>query len=369
MAAEIWRTPRVCRALARAALVCALSVSIAGCAFYWQAIGGQLDLMRKRTPIEELLSDPGLDPKLKSELGAVGKIRKFAVTDLLLPDNKSYTTYVALDRPYVVWNVVAAEEFSVEPKRWCFPFAGCVSYRGFFDRADAERFEKKLASEGYDTSSGGSDAYSTLGYFADPVLSTMIGSGVQNVASLLFHELAHQKLYVKNDSEFSEAFATAIEEYGTERWLSAHADEAALAAYRRRLRHRSDFAALVSAQQERLRAVFATSEPKEQKRADKARAFDAMRADYAAVKQSWGGGAGDYDAWFARPLNNAALAAVATYRRWVPVLRARIDVLGLQAFYAEMAELAKLKVPERAERLESWRAAASASAGIPPQTG
>src|SRR2546423_120331 len=120
----------------------------------------------------------------------------------------------------------------------CATFAGCISYRGFFARADAERFEKKLASEGYDTSSGGSDAYSTLGYFADPVLSTMIGGGVQNVASLLFHELAHQKLYVKDDSEFNEAFATAIEEYGTERWLGAHADEASLAAYRRRLRHR-----------------------------------------------------------------------------------------------------------------------------------
>jgi predicted aminopeptidase len=367
MAAEIWRTARVCRALVRAALIGAAVVALAGCAFYWQAIGGQIDLLRKRTPIEQLLADPGLDPKLKSELGAVAEIRKFAVTDLLLPDNKSYTTYVALDRPYVVWNVVAAEEFSVEPKRWCFPFAGCVSYRGFFDRADAERFEKKLAMDGYDTSSGGSDAYSTLGYFADPVLSTMVGAGEQYVASLLFHELAHQKLYVKNDSEFSEAFATAIEEYGTERWLSSHADETGLAAYRRRLRHRGDFAALVSAQQDRLRAVFATNEPVEQKRADKARAFDAMRADYAVVKRSWDG-IGDYDAWFAQPLNNATLAAVATYRRWVPALRARIDALGLDAFYAEMAELAKLEVAERAARLETLRTA-SRSAGAPPQPG
>jgi predicted aminopeptidase len=366
MAVEIGRTANVCRTIVRAALVGAGVVALAGCAFYWQAIGGQIDLLRKRTPIEELLADPTLDPKLKSELGAVAEIRKFAVTDLLLPDNKSYTTYVALDRPYVVWNVVAAEEFSVEPKRWCFPFAGCVSYRGFFDRADAERFEKELAAKGYDTSSGGSDAYSTLGYFADPVLSTMIGSGRQAVASLLFHELAHQKLYVKDDSEFSEAFATAIEEYGTERWLIAHADEAGLAAYRRRLGHRSDFAALVSAQQERLRAVFATNEPVEQKRADKTRAFDTMRADYAVVKQSWGG-AGDYDAWFAQPLNNATLAAVATYRRFLPALRARIDALGLKGFYAEMAELAKLTVAERAARLEGQPAPASASARVPPQ--
>jgi len=243
-----------------------------------------------------------------------------------------------------------------------------VSYRGFFDRGDAEHFEKGLVSQGYDTSSGGSDAYSTLGYFADPVLSTMIGAGEQYVASLLFHELAHQKLYVKDDSEFSEAFATTIEEYGTERWLTARGDAAGLAAYRRRLKHRSDFAELVTMQQARLRAVFATDEAAEQKRTEKARAFDAMRADYEVLKKSWGG-TGDYDAWFAQPLNNATLAAVATYRRWVPALRSRIDALGLEGFYAEMAELAKLRPPERAARLEGWLNTASASTRGPPQTG
>lgn len=354
MKPEIHSPSNVCCALVRAAVVCAALVSLAGCAFYWQAIGGEFDLLRKRTPIEKLLADPAVDPKTKTELTAVAEIRKFAVTDLLLPDNKSYTTYVALDRPYVVWNVVAAEQFSVQPKRWCFPVAGCVSYRGFFDRADAERFEKELVSEGYDTSSGGSSAYSTLGYFADPVLSTMLGGGELYVASTLFHELAHQKLYVKNDSEFSEAFATAIEEYGAERWLVARGNDTALAAYQRRLVHRADFAALISAQQERLRAVFATNEPVEQKRADKARAFDVMRADYAAVKQRWGG-SGEYDAWFQQPLNNAALASVATYRRWVPALRARIDAVGLAEFYDDTAELAKLKAPERAARLEGWK--------------
>jgi predicted aminopeptidase len=361
MTTEICRRPNIGRPLARAAIVCAALVSLGGCAFYWQAIGGQIDLLRKRTPIDKLLADPKLDPKTKGELTAVAEIRKFAVTDLLLPDNKSYTTYVALDRQYVVWNVVAAEEFSVAPKRWCFPVAGCVSYRGFFDRADAERFEKELVGEGYDTSSGGSSAYSTLGYFADPVLSTMLGGGEAYVASTLFHELAHQKLYVKDDSEFSEAFATAVEEYGTERWLTARGYDAALAAYQRRLLHRADFAALIAAQQDRLRAVFATNEPVEQKRADKARAFDAMRADYAAVKERWGG-TGEYDAWFAQPLNNAALASVATYRHWVPALRARIEAVGLAAFYAEAAELAKLKAPERAARLETWGAASGVSA-------
>ena len=184
----------------------------------------------------------------------------------------------------------------------------------------------------------------------------MLGGGELYVASTLFHELAHQKLYVKNDSEFSEAFATAIEEYGTERWLAAHGSAAALAAYQRRLVHRADFAALISAQQDRLRTVFATNEPVEQKRADKARAFDTMRADYAAVKQRWGGSS-EYDAWFQEPLNNAALASVATYRRWVPALRARIDAVGLAQFYADTAELAKLDPRDRAARLEGWKTA------------
>jgi predicted aminopeptidase len=350
----------------RVAALGLLAASLYGC-FYWQAIGGQLELLRKRTPIEKLLADPGVDPKLKTTLASVAEIRRFASQELLLPDNDSYTSYVDLGRPYVVWNVVATPEFAVEPKRWCFPFVGCVGYRGFFDRDAAEKFAAGLAREGFDTYSGGSTAYSTLGYFADPVLSTMIGGGEQYVASLLFHELTHQKLYVKDDSEFSEALATAIEEYGTERWLGTHGTADALALYRRRLRYRSDFADLIAAQQARLRAVFAAGGTIEEKRAAKARAYDAMRADYAAVKARWGG-ITDYDAWFAAPLNNATLAAVATYRRWVPALRARLDEVGLEAFYRDMTALSKLSVAERAARLEAWLDALS-PAGAAPQSG
>jgi predicted aminopeptidase len=339
-----------------------LATLLAGC-FYWQAIGGQLELLRKRTPIEKLLADPEVDSKLKASLASVAEIRRFASEELGLPDNDSYTSYVDLGRPYVVWNVVATPEFAVEPKRWCFPFVGCVGYRGFFDREDAEKFAAGLAREGLDTYSGGSTAYSTLGYFADPVLSTMIGGGDQYVASLLFHELTHQKLYVKDDSEFSEALATAIEEYGTERWLASHGTPEALELYRRRLRYRSDFADLISVQQARLRAVFAAGGTVEDKRAAKARAYDAMRADYAVTKARWGG-VTDYDAWFASPLNNATLAAVATYRRWVPAMRARLDEVGLTAFYEEMAALSKLSVADRAARLQAWLDALSPAGGL-----
>jgi predicted aminopeptidase len=341
----------------RIALLALLAVPIAGC-FYWQAIGGQLELLRKRTPIEDLLADPKLDPTLKSTLASVAEIRRFASEELLLPDNKSYTSYVDLGRPYVVWNVVATPEFAVEPKRWCFPFVGCVGYRGFFEREAAEKFAAGLEREGLDTYSGGATAYSTLGYFADPVLSTMIGGGEQYIASLLFHELTHQKLYVKDDSEFSEALATAIEEYGTERWLGVQGTPAALGLYRRRLSYRSDFADLIVAQQARLRVVFAAGGSEEEKRAAKARAYDAMRTDYGVMKARWGGTT-DYDAWFATSLNNATLAAVATYRRWVPALRARLDEVGLEAFYDEMTALSKLSVAERAARLQTWLDAVS----------
>ena len=337
-------------------LLCVAS-ALSGCAvpFYWQAIGGQLELLRKRTPIEKLVDDPAVDSALRAKLSSVAAIRRFAVDELHLPDNKSYTTYVALDRSYVVWNVVAAKEFSVDPERWCFPFAGCVAYRGFFARDKAERLQAELTAEGLDTYSGGSSAYSTLGYFADPVLSTMVNGGEQYVASLLFHELAHQKLYIKGDSEFSEAYATTIEEFGTERWLMTHGTPADIDRYRQRRQRGADFGALIAAQQSRLREIYTRGDPPEIKRAAKRAAFETLKSDYAGVKARWGGNA-EYDAWFAQPLNNATLAAVATYTRWVPVLRARLESRGLDSFYADTGALAELKNDERAERLRGWAA-------------
>ncbi|MEO8467477.1 MAG: aminopeptidase [Gammaproteobacteria bacterium] len=336
------------------ALLC-VATTLSGCAvpFYWQAINGQLELLRKRTPIEKLVDDPAVDSGLRTKLSSVATMRRFAVDELGLPDNKSYTSYVALDRSYVVWNVVAAKEFSVDPERWCFPFAGCVAYRGFFARDKAERFQAELMAEGLDTYSGGSSAYSTLGYFADPVLSTMIVGGDQYVASTLFHELAHQKLYIKGDSEFSEAYATTIEEYGTERWLMTHGAPADVDRYRQRRQRGADFGQLITGQQSRLRNVYAGPDPPEAKRVAKRLAFEKLQSDYAAVKSKWGGNA-EYDAWFAQPLNNAALAAVATYTRWVPVLRARLESRGLDGFYADTTALAKLTNDERAERLRGW---------------
>jgi predicted aminopeptidase len=321
--------------------------------FYWQAIGGEIEMLRKRTPIERVLADPTESDRVKSALSGVASIRSFAVHTLDLPDNKSYTTYADLGRRYVVWNVVATPEFSTVPKHWCFPFAGCVSYRGFFDEDKARRYEKALEKEGLDTYMGGSTAYSTLGYFKDPILNTMIDGGEQYIASVLFHELAHQRLYVKSDSAFSEAFAMAVEEYGTERWLESRGDARALDRYRKRLRYRSEFSELVAKQERRLRDVFSRPISAQEKREAKAAAFAQMRDDYRVLKASWGG-VSDYDGWFDQPLNNATLAAVATYRRWLPTLKARLERLGVQDFYAEMERLAKMSNAERQLVLQAW---------------
>ncbi len=349
--------------------LCALVAALSGCAapYYWQAIGGQIELLRKREPIEDILADPSADPQLKATLARIETMRRFAVDELLLPSNDSYTTYVALDRPYVVWNVVAAEEFSVDPRRWCFPFAGCVAYRGYFDKAAADRFAAKLAAEGLDVQSGGSTAYSTLGYFDDPVLSTMVNGGEQYVASLLFHELAHQQLYVKSDSEFSEAFAMVIEELGTERWLSRYGVPADLERYRARRQRRAQFGELIAAQQVRLRALYASGAPAERLRADKELAFGTLRREYEALKATWQGNS-EYDAWFAQPLNTATLASVATYTRWIPALRARLEEVGLRAFYADAAAIAELPPAQREERLRAWESSADAN-GDPSASG
>jgi predicted aminopeptidase len=338
---------------------------VSGCVlpYYWQAIGGQISLLRKREPIETIVADETQSAVLRDELGTVAAIRKFAVTKLELPDNESYTTYVDLGRPYVVWNVVAAERFSVAPVQWCFPFAGCVSYRGYFDRADAEKFAARLAEQGYDTYSAGSGAYSTLGYFDDPVLNTMLGGDVVSLAGGLFHELAHQKIYVKGDSELSEAFATTVEEHGVEVWLKEQGDSAALDQYRMRIQRRGEFAALIAAQQARLQEIYTAQSDDAAKLDAKAQAFATLQSEYLAFKQRWGG-TNEYDGWLREPLNNATLAAIATYRRWLPALKWRLQSTGVTQFYADVAALAELPENERAARLEEWDRQSSATSRL-----
>lgn len=340
---------------ALAALISTALLSSCSLPYYWQAVGGQMELFTSRTPIERVLDDGALDADTYHVLERVPEILEFASTRLGLPHDGSYRSYVELDRPFVVWNVVAAEEFSIEPVRWCFPFAGCVAYRGYFDAADALDYQRKLQARGLDTFVGGATAYSTLGYLNDPVLSTMLTGGVDGLAGLLFHELAHQKVYVTGASEFNEAYATAIEEHGMTLWLAEHADARALDAYGRTRARRDAFAELVARQQQRLEQIYASSADAEAKRRDKREAFARMREEYAELARGWGGG-GEYDAWFEAELNNARLAAVTTYRRWLPAFRSRLEAIGIDAFQAEVETLAELDAAERTARLGRWLA-------------
>jgi len=335
---------------------------VGGCAlpYYWQAGGGQLDLMRRRVPIEAAVADESLDQSTRDRLATVAELRRFASAELGLPDNGSYSSFVDLGRDYVVWNVIAAEAFSVDPVQWCFPVAGCVSYRGYFDRENAGRFERKLAAEGYDTWSGGSGAYSTLGYFSDPVINTMIGGSDADLARILFHELAHQRLYIKGDSELSEAFASAIEEYGVEQLLVRRGDTAALEAYRERRVRGVLLAELVERQREHLRDIYGADFEQAELLRRKAATFESMRREYEALKQEWGGH-GDFDGWFEGDMNNARLAAISTYRKWLPGLRWRLDSIGPEAFFAEVEALGDLRDDARSAQLDAWNLESEAS--------
>ena len=326
----------------------------AGCAlpYYLHAASGQMSLMRQRVPIGEILADPEADPRTREWLELVLRLRRFAFDELGLPESESYTSYVDLDRDFVVWNVVAAGQFSVEPVTWCFPVAGCVAYRGYFAEERAEAFAERLRERGYDTFVGGSPAYSTLGHFRDPVLSTMLGRGEIAIAALLFHEMAHQRIYVKDDTELSESFATAVEQYAVERWLAAGDRLEALADYRQSLARRQQFADLVANQRRRLSEIYAGETDPEQRLPAKEAAFTAMRRDYEALKAGWGG-ARDYDGWFDGSFNNARLVALTSYQRWVPGLKARLEQLGPAGFYAELDELIALEPAARELRLEA----------------
>lgn len=343
---------------ARCLLLLAALVPLAcGCdtlRYYTQAVGGHLDLMRRSSPIDEQLGRDAVPAALKAKLQAVLRIREFASRELALPDNGSYKHYADLGRQYVVWNVFAAPEFSLDPLSSCFVLAGCVSYRGYFSEADAQTAGAALRAQGYDVYVGGVPAYSTLGWFDDPVLNTFIQYPEAGLARLMFHELAHQVLYVKNDTRFNESFAATVEQAGVERWLAQRGSDSDRAVYERLQRMRNGFVALILKYRAILEPYYRQDLAVEQKRLGKARRFAEMEEEYRRLKASWGGFAG-YDRWFAGKPNNATLASVALYTELVPAFRAMLDHEGgnLWRFYAAAKGLAKLPKEERDARLSA----------------
>jgi predicted aminopeptidase len=305
---------------------------LSGC-YVMQAATGQAAVANRSRPIEVVVADPATPAATRGRLELAVRAREFAIHELGLPDGKSFREYADLHRPYAVWNVVATPEFSIEPRRWCFPVAGCVAYRGYFDESAARSLALKLARRGDDVTVGGVATYSTLGHFADPLFNTMVGWRESRFVGTIFHELAHERLYVAGDSEFNEAFASVVEEEGVRLWFESQDRAADLAAYRVAGGREADFAALLRDARRRLARLYGSELEQQDMRNEKQREFGRLKFAYEQLKRAWGGYAG-YDAWFARVLNNADLASVATYRDCIPDLQRELQSAGsLPAFY------------------------------------
>ncbi|HVM49130.1 MAG TPA: aminopeptidase [Candidatus Acidoferrum sp.] len=357
-------------------------IVVSGChtfAFYGQAIKGQYQIVASERQIKKLIADPQTPAQLKSRLQLIEELRAFAAKDLKLPVDGHYEKYADLRRRYVVWNVQAAPEFSLQPKTWWYPFVGSVEYRGYFSEGGAQDYAAGMRKKSYDVYVDGVEAYSTLGWFRDPVLNTFISNAPPDLAETLFHELGHQRLFAPGDTDFNEAFATSVGQEGARRWLRAKGDQAAYDRYQAELRRSQQFVGLVQSARKRLAGIYGDertdtgqlkasrkppSVPPEELRRRKQQVFEEMRADYAQLKAQWGGNR-DYEGWFARAINNAQLNSVAAYFDLVPCFEQLLAQNGgdLEKFYQACSRLAKEPQDERHRRLLALRPGALAAAG------
>jgi predicted aminopeptidase len=337
------------------AAVC-LTSGCSSVAYVLQAAGGHLDLLQRARPVADAVADPATPAALKERLQLSQRLRDFAVTELKLPDNNSYRRYADLQRDAVVWNVVAAPALSLTLKTWCFPVMGCVGYRGYFQRAEADALAAQLQAEGLEASVYGVPAYSTLGWSnwvgGDPLLNTFLRWPEGALAQLIFHELTHQVAYAADDTTFNESFAVAVERIGSRRWLDRHASPDARAAYALAEARREDFRALTLRYRGLLQAVYAGPDSVALQRERKAAVMVALRRDYAVLKaERWQGYAG-YDEWFAKA-NNASFGVLAAYNELVPEFESLFARQGgdFTRFYAEVQALAALPKDQRRARL------------------
>ncbi len=312
-----------------------------GIAYYAQAINGHAQLLHHSESIHVLLRDaPDMAPALRERLLKVLEIRAFASEQLALPDNGSYRRFASLSTKAVVWSLVATPEFSVAPRHWCYPLIGCASYRGYFSEHEANAEAARQARQGYDVTVNPVAAYSTLGWFDDPLPSTVIDWPEPLLAGLIFHELAHQKLYIQDDSAFNESFASALQRAGVERWLARRGTPQMRADWQQRQQREAMFVALLQQTRRRLQALYRKPLALERLRAAKQAEWQRLREHYQRVSAHWPPGTG-YAAWFERPLNNARFAAVQTYEQWVPAFLALLDQQqgDFSAFYRTVREI------------------------------
>lgn len=338
-------------------VVMGFELALSGCSswsYYRQAAAGQWRLLQASRPVADVLADPATPPPLRRQLELARELRAFASRDLALPDNASYRGYADLRRPYAVRNVFAAPELSLEPRQWCFWLVGCLNYRGYFEAKGAEQLAAALRAEGDDVYVADIPAYSTLGWFGDPLLNTFIHWPTGRLAELLFHELAHQRVYVADDSAFNEAFATTVGRLGAQRWLERRGSATEHAQFLSDQRKRQAFFGLTTIARERLATVYASSRPDAEKRTEKQRVLAELRGDYQTLWRAWGDRASD-DRRFARDLNNARLAGISTYQQWVPAFEALFERAGrdFAAFYRAVEALGSEPPARREARLRA----------------
>lgn len=329
-------------------------VQIEGC-YYMQAIRGHAELMSRRRPVAEVIEDASVPDEIRDRLALVAEARDFAVSELLLPDNDSYRTYADLERDFVVWNVFAAPEFSLMAKTWCYPVAGCVAYRGYFSEAAARKLGDRLQTDGYDVAIGGVSAYSTLGRFADPVLNTMMRWSDLELVSTLFHELAHQKLYVKGDSAFNESFASAVAEIGLSRWLASRSAAGEHASYQARRELRKLILAEVSKTRDHLKKLYESDVGDDAKRTRKREILDELSAKADKILLQASSASGN---WLASPLNNARLVSLNLYEGRLDAFKTLLADCdeSISCFYARAESLAELALADRNRRMDELTA-------------
>ena len=324
-------------------------VLLTGCSqlgYLSQATRGQLEITFSRKPIDEVLANNQANPQTKQRLELVKRIRQFAIDELDLPKNSSYTTYSELGRRHVIWNVVAAPPYDLTLKTWCYPITGCISYRGYFSEKKASSYQESLIEEGYDTDLYGVAAYSTLGWLSDPVLDTFLFYPDYALAGLIFHELAHQVLYVKDDSAFNEAFATAVEQEGVERWMRAEGNPEQISKYRASKEKNARIIELILDYRKRLGNAYQNSSESRLSE-EKARILQEMTTAYQSLSKS-GLGTRFWDRWFEEGVNNARLGGIATYNKLVPAFRAVLsESESMAMFYKTVADQGKLPIAER----------------------
>ena len=334
-------------------LLLALLNGCSSASYYSQLATGQWQLLKAREPVSQVIADPQRDPALREHLRKAQAARTFASQQLHLPDNQSYRLYADLERPYVVWNVFAAPEFSLSPVTHCFPIAGCVAYRGYYSQGGARGEAALQRQQGMDVFVSGVEAYSTLGWFDDPILNTMLNWGDERLASLIFHELAHQRFYVKDDTEFNESFANFVEQEGTRQWRIVQGLPTANASG---LQQRDQFIALVLNARERLQRLYEQPLSATEMRQRKAQEFERMRREYRQMRDQQWGSNGRFDAWVNTPMNNAKLLPFGLYDQWVPAFANvfKHSSGDWQAFYIQVEQLGKLPLEQRKAALRQW---------------